>query len=131
MKPINRFLHRSGIPEERDPIAVVDRFVSIGNVGVVAATDLGDETTSWDLVVEFSDGSPGDMFSSNFNFDDVMAVAEVIHPARQRWPFNLVVQRIGGRLRFVNGTDAEGFELFDVFVVVNPGVDSFKTKLRH
>ena len=71
MKPTNRFLHRGGIPEERDPVAVLDGFVGIGDVGVLAATDLGDKTAARDLVGELADRFAGDMFGGHLDFDDV------------------------------------------------------------
>ena len=62
-------------------------------MGVVAAADLGDETAARDLVGEFSDELPGDVFGGHLDPKDVVTAAKVVHPASQRWSFNLVTVR--------------------------------------
>ena len=67
MNPTNRLLYAGGIPEKRDSVAELDRFIGLRHASVVAAADLGDETTARDLVGEFSDGFPGDVFDGHLD----------------------------------------------------------------
>jgi len=91
MKPTNRFLHRGGVAEERDPIAVLDNLISIGHMGILAAANLGDQTTTRNLVGEIPDRFLGDMLGGDLDLKNIVAVAEIVHPAGQRCSFDLAV----------------------------------------